>query len=176
MKFNISLKTGFLLIAIVFTAFINARAQEGSQSKHLISGVIGATFIPAAKNLGTSNINGLFVPIVGLEYFYKLNPKWDLGIMTNLELDKYYIVDEELFRENAIIVSLLGMYKLSDYWSLFTGGGVEIESHRSLAVFRFGTEYTIETKGNWVILPKLYFDFKANYPTWSFSIAFGRKL
>jgi hypothetical protein len=91
-------------------------------------------------------------------------------------LDHYVVTDEQVERENAIILTLVGMYSATKYLDLFLGGGVEVEQHDNLAVLRLGLQYSIDVGKHWALVPKLHFDFKENYNTWSFALSFARRL
>jgi hypothetical protein len=128
-----------------------------------------------AGGLGDTKARGLFVPAVNLDYFFYFTPRWGIGFMAGYELDHYMIVDNQLERDNALNLTLDGLFRITPHWGVFAGGGVEIEPHDHLGVFRIGTEYTIDLRKNWMILPRLYFDFKENYDTWSFTLSAGKK-
>ena len=144
--------------------------------RHLVGAGCGFTFIPIASVQGETDANGLFVPTVGVDYFYGLHPKWAIGFMGALEIGHYSVTDQEIERDNAVNLALLGMYRATSHLGLFTGGGLEMEQHRNLAVLRLGTIYTIDTGSHWALVPKLYVDFKKNYNTWSLAITISRKI
>jgi hypothetical protein len=95
--------------------------------------------------------------------------------MANYELDHYMIVDQQIERENALGLSLVGQFHITDHLAVYAGGGVEMEIHRNIGLFRLGMEYSIDLKKNWVLVPKVYWDWKSNYNTWSFALCFARK-
>ncbi len=171
-----------LLVIILSGAIYQASAQEshtaegslsheGDHFKHQIAAGFGYTFIPAANNLGSAEAQGVLVPTVGLDYFYHIHPGWEIGFMADYELDHYLIVEHELERENALILALAGMYKATEHLGVFAGGGMELERHEHLAVFRLGTEYSISIGERWELVPKITYDFKEHYNTWSFSLS-----
>lgn len=147
---------------------------SASHNRHTVAAGFGFTFIPVAGGLGDTQARGLFVPSVGLDYFFHLGKHWELGFMADYELDHYMIVDKQIEREHAFLLVLTGMYKFGKYWGAFAGGGVELEPHHHLAVLRLGMEYDIHLRGDWAIVPKIYFDFKENYNTWSFQVSLAR--
>ena len=169
-----------VLILLSVMLPIIAIGQEGphetqeKHKKHLVSVSVGSAFIPLATNIGNAEARGLFAPTVGLDYFYRFHSTWEIGVRTNLELDHYVIVDNQLERENALMFTLLGKYNITNYWSVFAGGGIELEQHDNLAVLRAGLQYAILLKKNWVITPRFYLDFKENFDTWSFTVSFGK--
>lgn len=160
-------------------------AQEGhpdqdtvhheKHARHLVAAGFGFTFIPVAGNLHDTEARGLFVPSVGLDYMFHLAKRWEIGLMLDYELDHYMIADSQIEREHAFLATLIGMFKISEHWGVFAGGGIEIEPHEHLPVFRMGTEYTIDLRKNWLLIPKFYFDLKKNYDTWSLQLSIGKR-
>ncbi|MEN8157143.1 MAG: hypothetical protein ABFS10_09335 [Bacteroidota bacterium] len=161
--------------------FLNVNAQEGDTGReehhprHQLAAGFGFTFIPVAGGLGDTEARGLFVPQIGLDYFYHIHGRWGGGLMADYELDHYMIVEQQIEREHALLLILAGEFKITEHWAVFAGGGVEIEPHDHLGVVRLGAEYSIVLKKNWVLLPMLYFDFKENYDTWSFAVSIGKR-
>ena len=154
---------------------LQGQFSPNTESRHRAGAGFGFTFIPLAGQLGETDARGLFVPSLRLDYLFHLHPRWALGFMANYELDHYMIVDEQIERENALGLSLVGLFQITNHLAVYTGGGVEMEIHQNLGVFRLGMEYTIDLKKNWALVPKLYWDWKSNYNTWSFALNFARK-
>ncbi len=174
------MRTLFLSLFFLVVITPTAKSQETEpaeepEKKHLISASFGYTFIPKATSIGGTEANGVFVPSIGLDYFYRLSPKWEVGTMIDLELSDYLIFEKDLEREKALVIALLGTYKLTKHISLFGGGGIELEKHQNLAVFRFGTEYIHYFDKGWLLGPGFFYDFKEGYDTWSMAIAFGKE-
>jgi hypothetical protein len=171
----------FFAILLLASVVINSVAQEESlvksqSTRHTLDAGFGFTFVPVAGDINqTQQARGLFTPTVSLDYFLNLHKRWEIGLMASYELNHYMIIDSQIERENAIQVALVGMFKISPHWGVFTGGGIEIEPHDHLAIFRLGGQYTIDLKNNWAVMPRLYFDFKENYDTWSFQVSVGKK-
>jgi len=140
-----------------------------------VAASFGFSFIPSAQNMGTSQANGLFVPSVGLDYSLRVARRWGLGLQANYELVHYMIVDSQVERDHAFQLALVGRYHVARNWTLFAGGGVELEPHQHLGLLRLGTEYSIGLGEHWELTPEFYFDFKENYDTWSLELGIGRK-
>ena len=144
--------------------------------KHLLGLGFGFSFIPTGNALGDNDARGLFAPTVGLDYFYRINRRWGAGFLGALELDHYVVTDDQVERENALNMTLVGMFSASKHLDFFLGGGVEVEQHDNLGVFRLGTQYSIDVGKHWALVPKLHFDIKGNYNTWNLAMSFARKL
>ncbi len=161
-----------------FWALLVVAAQE-EPNPHLkrstVSAGFGFTFIKVAGGVAGTEASGLFVPSLGLDYYFKIHKRWAIGLMANYELDHYYVLDGQVERDNALLLNLVGMFDITEHWGVFIGGGIEIEPHDHLGVFRLGTLYTIDLKKNWALIPKFHFDFKENYDTWSLQLSVGKK-
>ncbi len=164
-------------LVLVSSLFGNLFAQETEheEKKHLITGALGYTYIPNGSTVGSSSAEGVFVPSIGLDYFYSISHRWEIGIMSDFEFGEYVIFDKDLNRENAIVLTAIASYSLTEHINLFAGGGIELEKHHNLGIIRVGGEYGFNLKNNWVIAPGLFFDFKEGTDTWSVSVAFGKE-
>ena len=171
-----------LLFGVLFlfgmTTLLQAQETESaekSEAKHLITIAFGYTFIPKATSIGGTEANGVFVPSIGLDYFYKVAPKLEIGTMIDLELGDYLIFHKDLSREKAMVIALIGSYKLTNNINLFAGGGIELEKHHNLGIIRLGTEYAINFNHGWLLAPGFFYDIKDGYDTWSLALAFGKE-
>ena len=151
------------------------RAPWEHDHKHLLGAGFGFTLVPLGDELGDNDARGLWAPMVELDYFHRFHKRWGAGFLGAVELDHYVVTDDQVERENAVNLALVGMFSPGRYLDLFVGGGMEIEQHDNLPVFRIGTQYTIHMGQHWAIVPKLYFDFKGNYNTWTFAVCLARK-
>ena len=144
--------------------------------KYKLSFALGYTHIPAAFEHGEKEAS-VFVPGIGLDFFYSINHKWGIGLVADLELGEY-LVDfnrKDLNRERALILGILGTYELMSHWELLFGGGIEIEKHKNLGIIRLGMEYEIPIGKDWSLAPALFFDFKEAFSTWAFSMTIGKR-
>jgi hypothetical protein len=171
-------RASILVLLIVFVSNSNVYAQEEAstprEDKHLIALSFGFTYIPEGENENQTETTGVFIPTLGLDYFFKIKQRWEIGLMTDIELGNYVIIDKELDRENAFIATAMGLYKISNDWSVFAGAGIELEKHKNLAVLRLGTDYVFSLGKGWVLGPGFYYDLKEGYDTWSISIVLGK--
>lgn len=173
-----------LLITISFPIVLVAQEEEREEEnemelemegRHFIALSFGYTYIPKGANLESSEQEGFFVPSVGLDYMYRLTPRWEVGTMLDVELDHYLIFDKELERENAFIATIVGLYKVTPRFSVYAGGGIELETHKNLAVFRIGVDSPIPIGRNWIMAPTFIADFKEGYDTWSLAVSIGKE-
>jgi len=152
-----------------------ARSEWEHDHKHLLGAGAGFTFVPLGDQLGETDARGLYAPNVGLDYFYRISKRWGAGFLGVIELDHYVVTDEQVERENALNLTLVGMFSAARYLDIFLGGGIEIEQHDNLGLLRLGSQYSIQVGRHWALVPRLYFDFKGNYNTWTFGMSFARK-
>lgn len=167
-----------ILPLILLFTMVNMAAQQEKElnQKHMLGANFGFTFIPLGSRTGTSDARGVFTKTVGIDYFYHFHPRWGAGFMGAYEIDHYVVTDDQVEVENAVILTLVGMFSATRHLDFFLGGGIVVEQHDNLAVLRLGTQYSIDVGKHWALVPKLHFDFKENYNTWSFAVSFARKL
>lgn len=165
-----------IFMTMLLFSMTNVLCQDQqSQYRHRAEAGFGFSFIPLAGELEDTDARGLFIPSVRLDYYFRMLPRWEIGLMGNYELDRYMIVDEEIEVDHALILALVGMYKITDHLGVFAGGGMEFMQKKNQGVFRLGTEYTIDLGKSWAIVPKLFLDFRGNYLTWSAAFTIAKK-
>jgi hypothetical protein len=89
---------------------------------HRLSAGFGYTFVPKGAD-ESSEEEGIFVPTLSVEYFYKFSYKWSAGLMVDLELSEYVIpfLDDFLERHKAFIIGVVGLYEPIEYWGVGVG-------------------------------------------------------
>ncbi|QDH78344.1 hypothetical protein FKX85_04535 [Echinicola soli] len=137
---------------------------------------LGYTWIPQADDLDEAESDGgFFVPAIGFDYFRKVHERWEVGLMWDWELEHYIIRDENLERERSMLFALIANYELMEHWSVFGGGGIELEKHENLPVIRIGTEYSVEMGQQWEFIPSFALDIKKGYNTWNLAVGFCKR-
>ncbi len=164
-----------LLFLLVITHTFSQENDEEEQTKHKVVLLLGLTHIPETIEEGEP-LKSEEVPTIGVDYFYKFNPKWQLGVVVDLELGKYAVDfgGENIPRENAVVTGLVAGYTLLKGWSIFAGPGVEFERSRNIFIVRASTEYEFELGKNWGLAPGICFDFKKEYSTYSLGIGISK--
>ena len=164
-----------LFYLILNIAFGQHEETEGEkESKHLITVALGYSFIPQGSSHG-EEADGIFIPSIGVDYFYRLSPRWEIGTMIDMELGEYLVFEKELDRKNALVISLIASYRLTPHINLFAGGGIELERTHNLGIIRLGGEYAFKFKKGWMLAPGFFYDFKEGYDTWSLALAVGKE-
>lgn len=164
----------FILVLIPGVFF----AQEGEtelEYKNVLTGTFGYSFVAKGTEVNGTEAKGVLVPSIGIDYFRKLNPKWDVGMMIDLELADYLIFEKDLNRSKALVVTAIVAHNFTEHITLYGGGGMELEKHENLLVARFGVEYAFKYSSGWVLAPGFFYDVKEGYDTWSISLAFGKE-
>ena len=146
------------------------------ETKYKIVFSLGGTHIPAAFEHGHEE-DAVFVPTIGVDFFYHIKHKWSLGLIADIELGDYIVNfgRENLNRENALILTLMTGYEIKPHWEILLGGGIEIERHKNLAVLKAGTEYEFPMANNWNIAPSFFYDFKEEFITWALAIGVSKR-
>ncbi|QZE15078.1 transporter [Halosquirtibacter laminarini] len=161
--------------------------EEGRHSLALYTGFThnaGSYFSEETKEKST----GRWVPTIGLDYYYTLNHKWDIGAMTDLELEEYYVDEEEgartYERTNAWAFIAVAKYKPIEGLGIFFGPGIEFEFKKdikteSLFVAKIGVEYEVPIKNGWAIAPSLIYDYKYSkdlkFSAFSYGFSIGKR-
>jgi hypothetical protein len=177
-KSKFCIRASILVLMIVFMSYSRIYAQEEDsthhEEKHLIALSLGYTYIPEGGEAHHAEATGVFVPSIGLDYFFRIHQRWEIGMMADAELGEYVIVHKELNRENAFVVVGAGAFKITNHWNVIGGAGIEIEKNENLAVLRLGTDYSFSLGKGWILAPGFFYDMKEGYDTWSFAIALGK--
>lgn len=158
---------------------------ETVHGKNKIAFFTGFTHVSSAfyEHETHEESTGKWVPTIGIEYSYKLNEKFTVGAIIDLEMDNYLIKledenEKELERENVFVATVVGLYKITDYLGVYIGPGIETEfseSSKNFFVIKSGIEYEIEITNNWEITPSLSYDWKNEYSTFSYGFSIGKR-
>jgi hypothetical protein len=170
-----------ILLHIFILSSIPTLAQEHleeneHEKRHWVAIAFGYTHIPEATEDGQLE-ESVFVPTIGLDYFYKLNEEWFVGGAFDIEVGRYEVdyENEELTRETAIVFGALVGYELLPGWALLAGPGLEIEKNKNLFILRFSTEYTFELGKEWGLFPSFTYDFKKEYSSYAFGVGIKKR-
>ncbi|WP_111707603.1 hypothetical protein [Lutibacter citreus] len=180
-----------LLFTMLVGFAINAQHhQEESKhslseehGKHKLAVFTGFTHVSAAfyEHETHEESIGKWIPTIGVDYFYTLNEKWNLGTMIDMEFDNYLIKldnEEEEERANVLVTSFVAKYNINHHLGVILGPGVEFEfseSTKNFFVLKAGVEYEIEISDGWEIAPSLMYDWKEEYKTFSYGFSIGKR-
>ncbi|OHX66369.1 hypothetical protein [Flammeovirga pacifica] len=158
--------------------------EEKGKSK--IAFYMGYTAIPQAINHDV-----LIVPTIGFDYTYRLNNKFSIGLVNDLEMAQYVVEvegnqelhhgeeakeTEVLEREFAYVGAVVLFYSPIEGWNIGIGPGIELEKNKNLMVGKVLLEKEFELPGEWEIAPTLQYDIKEDvYDSWSLGLTFGKR-
>jgi hypothetical protein len=115
--------------------------------RHGLSFLISHSYISQGKIDGTRE--WLAAPSFGINYNFKLNEKWSIGLHNDIIIESFVVEDtskdEDLLeREYPISNLIVGTYKITESWGIAVGGGIEWERNENFGVIRIGTDYGLE--------------------------------
>ncbi|MCW3807583.1 hypothetical protein [Plebeiibacterium marinum] len=159
--------------------------ENEEHGKHKLSVYGGFTHVDAAfyEHETHEESTGKWIPTLGLEYFYTLSHKFDIGLLADMELDEYFIQvnnERELLRNNIVVATAVLRYKPMKRVGIFAGPGVETEfiedeDSESFFVAKVGIDYEVEIAHGWELTPVFSYDFKEHYSSYSFGISLGKR-
>lgn len=174
--------TTLLILSLSLHSFAQHHGGEHHHTagRHTIAFTFGVTYVPNAIDLGfdVEGINrDIFAKTIGVDYFYSLPKGFSVGLISDIELEKYIIdVDEdELIRQNIWIIAALLTYEIKESGvALGVGPGIEIEESKNFIILKCGIEWKFIRGENWGIAPFFSYDFKEKYHSWEIGIGFSR--
>ncbi|MBB3697596.1 hypothetical protein KMW28_05380 [Flammeovirga yaeyamensis] len=185
----ISLLAGFMmLVQLPSYAQEHHEAEQHHEKKcrSKVSFYMGYTAIPQAINH-----DALIVPTIGFDYSYRLNKKFSIGIVNDLEMAQYVVEvepatgghhggeakeAEHLEREFAYVGAVVLYYSPIKGWNIGVGPGLELEKNKNFFVGKVVVEKEFELPGEWEIAPTLQYDIKEQvYDSWSLGVTFGKR-
>lgn len=176
-----SLKFVLVLLFFAIICAPSVMAQEENdeaekEEKYQLALVLGYTYIPEARTEGETT-ESEYLPTIGLDFFYSIHQKWKLGIVLDVELNKYEVDFEgdRLPRETAVVTGLVAGYEILPRLGIIVGPGIEFERNKNLFILRLGLEYGFEIGRSWELFPSLNFDFKKEYNTYSLALGISKR-
>ena len=161
----------------IIPALAQEQSEERDQEKrHSLAFVFGYTHIPEATKDGKIE-EAVFVPTIGLDYFYEFSEKWFVGGVFDMELGRYEVdyEDDEISREIAVILGALVGHEVLPGWAILSGPGLEFEKNKNLFILRLGTEYTFELRNDWELFPNFTYDFKKEYSSYALGLGLKKR-
>ncbi len=168
-------KMNIVVLLLLMASMSMGQETEEKEFKNLFTIAFGYTYVPEGSAEGSLEADGVLIPAIGLDYFRRIHPKWEIGTMIDLELGEYIIAKRHLNRQNALVIAGIAAYNLTDHLTFYGGGGIELEKHENLWIGRLGGEYGYKFGRDWVIATGFFYDLKKGYDSWSFSVAFGKE-
>ncbi len=158
-----------------------ALSQENKEEEHKpkIRGAImmANSHIPKAFE-GEKKVT--VIPTWGFDVDYFFHSRWSVALQGDIKLQSFEIEEENnstLERNFPVALATVLHYHALRHWSFYIGPGYELESHENFFLVRAGTEYSFEITEDFEIALNLLYENKDEvYDTWTFGIAFNKKL
>lgn len=167
-----------LLICLLANTVNGQNNESEIEHRHRIAPLLGYVFVPEETSNETGG-SARLIPTFGVDYEYRIHPKFALGWFNDIELSSYLIEYEDegeyLQREYAFISAICLVYSPFNRFAIFAGPGYEFEHHQNFRVFRVGVEYEILMPDDWDVAFGLSFDHKEVYNSFGITIAFGKR-
>jgi len=179
-KFIFSKYMHLLLSILPFLCTGVAFAQENEEEefKPKIRGAIMMANSHVPKSFeGDKKI--AIIPTWGFDVDYFFHPRWSVAMQADIKLQDFEVKVEDKELERKMPIALTGVihYHALRHWSFYAGPGVELEKSENFFLVRLGTEYSFEITENFEIALNLIYENKDEvYDTWTFGIAFNKKL
>ena len=153
--------------------------HDSEHAHHMVQILIGHTHIPDGRNQDGEK-ESLILPSWGLNYNYKFDESWQIGIHTDMIIDKFEIELEHdmiiVERSRPIALAIVGGYKTRSPFTFLLGGGIEFETHKNLGFIRLGVEPGWHFgEGKWEVSVFAEYEIKINhYNSWSLGLGIAR--
>ncbi|WP_422358515.1 hypothetical protein [Reichenbachiella sp.] len=172
------IKILLIILATIFSQSIYAQeAERGEFKNHKLSLIIGHAYVPAGVNILREKV-WTVLPSWGLDYDFRFNEKWGLGIHTDLVVESFeYEGNEKIVFERTRPFSavLVGSRKFGKHLTLMAGGGIEYAKEENLKLVRIGFDYGWELPNEWELSASLMSDFKIDaYNSWVIGLGVGK--
>ena len=164
-----------LLISLPFGLWAQSEGEIEEEGKHSIGLVIShAHSFQGIDGMGGRQV--IVLPMWGLDYNYRLNAQWALGLHVDVIVESFAVErvgseDEILERTYPVAPALMGFYKWNAHWQVGFGGGFEWSEEESLALNRVALEYGLPIREKLELVGVLQYDWRWDaYDTWSLGI------
>jgi hypothetical protein len=168
------------LNAFLLLTSLSALGQEYEIAEH--KPMIRGAIMMANSHVPTATEGGIEVPIIstwGMDVDYFFHRRWSLALQADVKLQDFEVEHGQTILERSFPVAVAGVahYHALRHWSFYAGPGIELEKNENFFLLRIGTEYSFEITENFEIALNLIYENKDEvYDTWTFGIAFNKKL
>jgi opacity protein-like surface antigen len=168
-----------VMFYLLLSSIVSAQNEEvEEQRKSKISLAITHTFVPTAIN-NNGDKTWLSLPSWALDYDYRLNSQWGLGVHSDLVIQDFEYEHGDVVRNRTKPLAMAGVAtrRIGKNVSVLGGGGVEFaKGEETLGLVRLGLDYGIELPRDWEVSFSFVIDFKINaYNALVFGFGIGKK-
>lgn len=170
------------IVVLVFTSIYSfcALAQESTGSeelnRHKISLELSHTHVPAS--FGVDGKSWQVLASWGVNYDFRLNEDWALGLHNDLVIQDFAYEDGEGIvkeRSKPLASALVITRRLTEHLSVVGGGGMEVAPEGTLGLLRIGFDCGWELPKAWELSVSLMADFKIHaYNAYVLGIGLGK--
>lgn len=174
------------IFSLVNSELIGQEKENQAQFKihHALSVVLSHTQISQGIQQDGER-KWLALPSLGINYNYKFNPKWSMGLHNDIVIEDYQVEDHlrsgggnrVLERSYPVASALVASYKPGKSFTYIIGAGGEFAQSASFFMVRIGLEYGFHIDTKWELSINLINDLKINgYNSFSYGIGVTRIL
>jgi hypothetical protein len=158
---------------------LNLGSHTNGHAHHKIQVVMSNTHISNGRNAEGEKV-WLVLPSWSINYDYKFDDKWQIGLHTDMITNKFEVELEHdmviVERVRPVALALMGGYKTRSPFTFLVGGGIEFEKNKNLGFIRLGVEPGWHfDSGKWEFSVLLEYDMKFNnYDSWVLGFGIAR--
>ncbi len=176
--FSKSIRLLLSMLLLLSAGVALAQEKEEEEFKPKIRGAImmANSHIPKAFE---GEKKATVIPTWGFDVDYFFHSRWSVALQGDIKLQSFEIEEKNgtLERSFPVVLATVLHYHALRHWSFYIGPGYELESHENFFLVRAGTEYSFEITEDFEIAINLLYENKDEvYDTWTFGIAFNKKL
>lgn len=179
-----ALVVGFAVTFFMTVNPLTSLAQEEQteemdlKRKHSLAVAMG--HIQVAKGFQEGQKKWLSLPSWALDYTYRLNPRWSLGLQNELILSDFEVESSEgegqvISRSTPLSSIAVVGYRPLEALTVFAGAGGEFAKEENFAMVRLGIEPSMEIRERLELALGLVYDIKVGGYD-SFGLTFGGRL
>jgi len=167
-------------LVLLMALFSALTSSAGAQ--HTLSVFSGGTWYPTGT-MATGSSNTVVAYTLGFSYAYWFTESWSVATFDDIDFVHAFIEREdengtvEILEREFVKVFTAGFeYKFTPEWTLYAGGGMETDAHRTLPVIRLTTEYAVVTQNSWEGMLSASAMHKESYFVFSLGLALALNL
>lgn len=149
---------------------------EGAFKHHQIGAMLGHIHISQGHN--SKGKRWLVLPMISMNYNYKFNERWGIGLHTDLTLESYEVEENEneiVERKTPIAPAIMGIFKPGKHFTYMLGFGEEFAKEEDLFLIRAEIEYGLELPKEFEFGASVGWDFRFDaYDSWVLAVGVSK--
>lgn len=156
---------------------VEVETESESEFKHHQIGIIlGHAHI--SQGHVESGKKWLAIPMISLNYNYKINERWGIGLHTDFNLESFQVesYDENIVeRETPIAPAVMVLFKPGEHFTYMLGAGEEFSKEEDLFLIRAEAEYGLELPKSFEFSASIGWDFRFDaYDSWALAVGVSK--